>query len=209
MLRGEPRAQVSCEERVEAVDRRGAVDAVEEHVGGGEPFQQRGTVAAGHQRLAELGFEGAQDAGAQEELAHFGVLGVEDVLGEKVRDQPVGAGEIADEAALIAGFGEDDGGQAESHGPAFGLAVQAGLVGLVQVDAAGGGEEGASLLAREAEGAHVEFEHFAGGAQAGHGEVGDLAAADDQAAMGRQGLDQPRDQGQHGILVQGFEIVEE
>ncbi|RYY87306.1 MAG: hypothetical protein EOO24_34910, partial [Comamonadaceae bacterium] len=120
------RAQEVGEQAVKAVIRlvAGRLHRQQEQAGGVQVLQHARAVRARHERLAQRRAELAQDAGAQQELAHLGRLPAQHVFREIFGDGAAGARKAMDE---IGGLGvpvERHGGEQQRGDPAFGLAVQ-------------------------------------------------------------------------------------
>jgi hypothetical protein len=108
---------------------RALADRRDEQVGRVQLGQDARRVAARRQRLAQRGVELAQDAGAQQEVAHLGGLPRQHVLGQEIGDRAVAARELGDEVGHAAQAGDH---RVQRHRrqpkrghPALGLGMQA------------------------------------------------------------------------------------
>ncbi len=136
----------------------------QEQVGLLQRLQHGGAVGARHQGLADLGIQRAQDAGAQQEVAHGrGLLG-QHILGQVVGHGALRARETLDEIAVRAMALQRQRGQPQRAYPAFGL-VQQPRQGLARQRAAAQAKELLGLAHGKAQQRRIDLQQLATGAQ--------------------------------------------
>ena len=148
--RGQPGAQEAPEQVVVAEPVGALVEGDDEQVGGDEVVEDRaGVLDPGHRR-AELGVEGVEHGGRDEEVEEVRREAGDDLAQEEVGDGPVGAGEGREELLVGAAALQRDRGELDARRPTLRELVQvAELIG-VEDDVVHGEERGELGRARSA-----------------------------------------------------------
>jgi hypothetical protein len=180
----------------------------QEQMGLLQRLQHGRAVGTRHQGLADLGIQRAQDAGAQQEVAHGrGLLG-QDVFRQVFGHGTLRTREALDEIAVRAMALQRQRGQPQCPYPAFGL-VQQPRQGLARQRAAAQAEELFGFGSGKPQQGRVDLQQLAAGAQPPQAQGRQRARADDQPATLGQLLRELAHQAQHGIVLQYLEIVDE
>ena len=163
---GELAAQHLGEQVVVAVPRPVLVGWDKEQVLSLQPLDELGGVGAPGDRVTQRRGEPVKDGGLQQEPLDFGRLMIEYLFGQEVRDEPVVAGELIDEAMRQWMAPQRQCGQVHAGRPALCPREQGAHVRAAERDSRHHGHELPHLRAAEAELGHPDIGDLARGAQA-------------------------------------------
>ena len=171
-------------------------------------LQHGGAIGVRVQRGADRHGQMAQHAGAQQELAHFGRLMCEHILGKVFGQCLIVAGEALGQCHGIRLVLQRERRQPQTGRPAFAAVVQRdhGVLGHMRQAVA---QKAAGFIEAESQLRGADLHQLPACAQSTKAEIGPAAATHDQLAAARQTFDQLAQQTEHARTAQRVELVHE
>ena len=200
--------QQVAEQVVVAEPRARDVDRDDERVGLLELVQQTRTVVTAREEVGERAVDTLEDARAQQQRPDLGRLARQHLAEQVVRDRPLAAGELGDEAIGGVVAGERHRGQPQARRPALGAPVQA-------PDVAGGDahprrrHQLAGLLRGEVQVGAADLHQRAREPQPVQAELRVAPAQHERAQLRRRAGEQLLEPAQRRLRAQLVEVVED